>query len=55
MIKTALAFPFASKVKSPDEIASVDVDLYNPGVRVNQPILPDKVTISVLVRPAASL
>jgi len=55
MIKTALEFPFASKVRSPDDIASDEVDLYSPGVSVRPPIFPDKVTISVLVRPAASL
>src|ERR1035437_2793927 len=55
IIKTASAFPSASKVKSPDERANEDVDLYNPGVSVNPPIFPDRVTISVLVLPAASL
>lgn len=54
-MKTELALPFASKVKSPDEMARVDVDLYSPGVNVSTPIFPDKVTISVLVLPAASL
>jgi hypothetical protein len=55
MINTAFAFPLASKVRSPDDIASDDVDLYNPGVRVKPPMLPDNVTISVEVLPAASL
>ena len=55
IIKTAFALPFASNVRSPDEIASDDVDLYKPGVSVRPPILPDKVTISVEVRPARSL
>jgi len=55
IIKTAFAFPFASKVKSPDEMASDEVDLYKPGVSVSPPRLPDKVTMSVQVLPAASL
>lgn len=51
----ASAFPLASNVRSPDEMASEDVDLYNPGVRVSPPRLPDNVTISVEVLPARSL
>ena len=47
IINIASGLPFASNVRSPDEIASDEVDLYNPGVRVSPPILPDKVTISV--------
>ena len=55
IINTALEFPFASNVKSPDDTASEEVDLYSPGVSVSPPMFPDNVTISVLVRPAASL
>src|SRR3954469_9577695 len=55
IMNTAFAFPLALKVKSPDEMASEEVDLYNPGVSVSPPRLPDNVTMSVAVRPAASL
>lgn len=55
MIKIAAELPFASNVRSPDEMASDEVDLYNPGVSVSPPILPDKVTISLDVRPERSL
>jgi len=55
IIKTALLFPLASKVRSPEDIAREEVDLYNPGVSVRPPIFPESVTISVLVRRAASL
>src|SRR5688572_19817445 len=41
MINTALEFPFASNVKSPDDIAKDEVDLYRPGVSVSPPIFPD--------------
>ena len=54
-MKTAFGFPFASRVRSPEEMAREEVDLYSPGERVRPPIFPDNVTISVLVRPAASL
>ena len=55
MMKTEFTFPFPSKVTSPEETASDDVDLYRPGVKVIPPMFPDKVTISVAVLPAASL
>jgi hypothetical protein len=54
-MKTASALPFASNVRSPEEIANEDVDLYSPGVSVRPPMLPDNVTISVEVLPARSL
>jgi hypothetical protein len=55
IINTAPGFPFASKVTLPEDKARVEVDLYNPGVKVSPPIFPAKVTISILVLPAASL
>jgi len=45
IIKIALAFSLASKVRSPEEISSDELDLYNPGVNVSPPIFPDKETI----------
>src|SRR5207245_6048936 len=53
-MKTALASPCASSVRSPEEISSEEVDLYRPGVRVCPPRLPATV-IAPTVRPAASL
>src|SRR5688572_20948347 len=55
MMNTAFAFPRASNVTSPEESDRLEVDLYKPGVNVNPPMLPESVTISVAVRPAASL
>jgi hypothetical protein len=43
-MKTALALPCASRVRSPDEIASDEVDAQIPGVRVRPPILPATAT-----------
>jgi len=54
-MKMASGFPFASNVRSPEEIANEDDDLYSPGVRVSPPRFPDNNTISVEVLPAASL
>ena len=53
-IQTAFALPCASRVRSPEEIASEDVDLYRPGTSVCPPIFPDLV-IGFVVRPIASL
>src|ERR1041385_8859959 len=53
-IQTAFAFPWASSVRSPEEISSVEVDLYRPGARVRPPRFPATV-IAPTVRPAASL
>src|SRR5207244_8788860 len=53
-MKTALASPWASSVRSPEEISSEEVDLYRPGVRVCPPRLP-AIVIAPTVRPAASL
>src|SRR2546426_5964367 len=53
-MKTALASPWASSVRSPDDISSEDVDLDRPGVRVGPPGFPASV-IAPTVRPAASL
>ena len=53
-MKTASASPRASRVRSPDDIASEDVDLYRPGARVCPPIFPATV-MGATVRPAASL
>src|SRR5207253_11114904 len=53
-MKTALASPWASSVRSPEEISSEEVDLYRPGVRVCPPRLPATV-IAPTVRPAALL
>src|SRR5437660_12932642 len=53
-MKTALASPWASSVRSPEEISSEEVDLYRPGVRVCPPRFPATV-IAPTVRPAASL
>jgi len=55
IMNTALGFPIALNVRLPDDIANEEVDLYRPGVSVRPPIFPDNVTISVAVRPAASL
>src|SRR5690554_717765 len=55
MINTAFGFPFASIVKSPDDISREPFDLYKPGDSVNPPMFPAKRTISVAVLPAASL
>src|SRR5437867_6215676 len=53
-MNTALASPWASSVRSPEEISSEEVDLYRPGVRVCPPRLPATV-IAPTVRPAALL
>src|SRR5437867_1257994 len=53
-MNTALASPWASSVRSPEEISSEEVDLYRPGVRVCPPRFPATV-IAPTVRPAASL
>src|SRR4029077_18401468 len=53
-MKTALTSPWASSVRSPEEISSEEVDLYRPGVRVCPPRFPASV-IAPTVRPAASL
>src|SRR6185503_18768341 len=53
-MNTAFASPWASRVRSPEEISSEVVDLYRPGVRVWPPRFPATV-IAPLVRPAASL
>src|SRR5438309_11880165 len=53
-MKTALASPWASRVRSPDEISSEEVDLYRPGVRVSPPRFP-ATPIAPTVRPAPSL
>src|SRR5659263_729053 len=46
--------PLPESVRSPDDIASEEVDLYRPGARVCPPILPATV-IGAVERPAASL
>src|SRR5580658_132107 len=51
-MKTPLGLPPPLKVRSPEEIAREDVDLYSPGVRVCPPMFPAIVT-GQLVRPAA--
>src|ERR1051326_9110737 len=53
-MNTAFASPWASSVRSPEEISSDDVDVYRPGVRVWPPRSP-ATAIAPLVRPAASL
>src|SRR5580692_103006 len=53
-IQTALALPPASSVRSPDDMASEEVDLYRPGGRVCPPMFPATV-IAPTDRPAASL
>src|SRR3989454_1798077 len=53
-MKTALASPWASSVRSPEEISSEEVDLYRPGVRVCPPRSP-ATRIAPTVRPAALL
>src|SRR5207253_229235 len=53
-MKTAFASPWASRVRSPEEISRPDVDLYRPGVRVSPPRFPATV-MGHRVRPAASL
>ena len=53
-MNTAFASPWASRVRSPEEISSDDVDTYRPGVRVWPPRFPASV-IAPRVRPAASL
>src|SRR5947207_11749010 len=53
-MNTAFASPWASRVRSPEEISSDDVDVYRPGVRVWPPRFPATV-IAPTVRPAASL
>src|SRR4029077_12129914 len=53
-MKTALTSPWASSVRSPEEISSEEVDLYRPGVSVRPPRFPASV-IAPTVRPAASL
>src|SRR5438105_10633063 len=53
-MNTALASPWASSVRSPEEISSEEVDLYRPGVRVRPPRLP-AIVIAPTVRPAALL
>src|ERR1022692_3300379 len=53
-IQTAFALPPPSSVRSPDDIANDEVDLYRPGARVMPPIFPATV-IGATVRPAASL
>ena len=55
IMKTAFGFPFASNVRSPDDTAREEVDLYSPGVSVRPPIFPDNVTMSVQVLAIASL
>src|SRR5213075_443071 len=53
-MNTAFASPWASRVRSPEEISSDDVDVYRPGVRDWPPRFPATV-IAPTVRPAASL
>src|SRR6185503_1733975 len=53
-MNTAFASPWASRVRSLEEISSDDVDVYRPGVRVWPPRFPASV-IAPTVRPAASL
>src|SRR6185503_469062 len=53
-MNTAFASPWASSVRSPEEISSDVVDLYRPGVRVWPPRFP-ATRIAPTVRPAASL
>lgn len=53
-IHTAFSLPCPSSVRFPDDIASEDVDLYNPGTSVCPPIFPATV-IAFVVRPIASL
>src|SRR5579862_7921761 len=53
-MNTALLLPCPSSVRSPEEIASVEVDLYNPGANVWPPRFP-ATAIGAVVRPAASL
>src|SRR4051812_92869 len=52
-MKMAFESPWASRVRSPDEISSEEVDLYRPGVRVRPPKFPAIVT-APSVLPAAS-
>jgi hypothetical protein len=52
--KTPLGLPPPLKVRSPEEIASEEVDLYSPGVRVCPPMFPATLTAQ-FERPAASL
>src|SRR2546421_12888875 len=53
-MNTAFASPWASSVRSPEEISSEEVDVYRPGVRVCPPRLP-AIVIAPTVRPAALL
>src|SRR5207249_1089296 len=53
-MNTAFASPWASSVRSPEEISSEEMDLYRPGVRVRPPRFP-ATPIAPTVRPAASL
>src|SRR3970282_1762334 len=53
-MNAALASPWASKVRSPEDIARLDVDLYRPGVRVRPPKFP-ATAMGHRVRAAASL
>ncbi len=53
-IQTAFELPPASRVRSPDDMASEEVDLYSPGASVNPPMFPDTV-MGATVLPAASL
>src|SRR5438093_4553128 len=51
-MNTAFASPWASSVRSPEEISSEEVDVYRPGVRVCPPRFP-ATRIAPTVRPAA--
>jgi hypothetical protein len=53
-MKTAAAFPWPLKVRSPEETAREEVDLYRPGVNVVPPRFPATVTAQ-LDRPEALL
>src|ERR1043166_6518459 len=53
-MNTAFASPWASSVRSPEEISSEDVDFQRPGVRVWPPRFP-ATRIAPKVLPAASL
>src|SRR5580658_10462620 len=53
-MNTPWGSPPPLRVRSPEEIARDDVDLYSPGVRVSPPMLPEMVT-GQFVRPLALL
>jgi len=52
-MKTPFESPRASRVRSPDEISSEEVDFQTPGLRVRPPRFP--ATVASAGRPAASL